>query len=200
MITERTGMVHVSTGDLFRAALRDGTPLGQQARSYMDKGELVPDSVVIGMVKERISQPDCQEGGVLFDGFPRTADQAAALDEVLAEKSDSIDAVLNFHVPDEVLVKRLSGRRISKSSGTVYNIYFNPPKVEGVDDKTGNADLYQRDDDKEETVARRLEVYREQTAPLIDYYRSKGLLHEIDGNQEMDTVKQAIMQALGQQT
>jgi adenylate kinase len=194
MLTETTGMVHVASGDLFRAALREGTELGQRAKSYMDRGELVPDEVVIDMILERISQPDCAQG-VLFDGFPRTVEQAKALDEALQQRNSKIDAVLYFRVPDEDLIKRLSGRIMHKETGMVYNIYFNPPP--GVANPINHPDYYQRDDDKEETVKNRLDVYHQQTAPLIDYYRSQGCLHDIDGNQEMDAVAEAMKRALG---
>jgi adenylate kinase len=193
-IVEATGMAHVASGDLFRAALRDGTELGMRAKSYMDKGELVPDEIVIGMIMERISQPDCQKG-VLFDGFPRTPEQAKALEEELARQNSSIDAVIYIDVPDEMLIKRISGRIMHKESGAVYNIYFNPPP--GVENAADHPDYYQRPDDNEETVKKRLEVYHSQTAPLIEYYRSQGRLREIDGNQEMGAVNEAVMQALG---
>jgi adenylate kinase len=196
-LTERTGMVHVASGDLFRAALREGTELGMQAKAYMDKGELVPDEVVINMILERISQPDCQQGGVLFDGFPRTAEQARALEEALGKHGTQIDAVLYVTVPDEALIKRVTGRLLCKDCGAVYNIYFNPPKTEGVCDVCGSTNLYQRSDDTEETVRNRLNVYHSQTAPLVAYYRDKGLLREIDGDREMDKVSAAMMQALG---
>jgi adenylate kinase len=168
-----------------------------QAKAYMDKGELVPDEVVINMILERISQPDCQQGGVLFDGFPRTADQAQALEAALAKHQSQIDAVLYLTVPDEALVKRVSGRLLCRDCGAVYNIYFNPPKTEGVCDVCGSTDLYQRDDDTEETVRNRLSVYHSQTAPLVAYYREKGLLHEINGDQEMEAVRNDMMRALG---
>ncbi len=196
-LSEATGMVHVSSGDLFRAALRDGTDLGMQAKSYMDKGELVPDDVVIGMILERIAQPDCQAGGVLFDGFPRTADQAQALEVALGKQNVSIDAVLLFDVPDEVLVKRVSGRITSQSTGEVYNRFFNPPRDADGNDISGDADFVQRPDDNAETVQNRLRVYREQTEPLIAYYRGKGLLREINGDQGLDEVRDAMIVALG---
>jgi adenylate kinase len=196
MLSERTGMVHVASGDLFRAALRDGTELGNRAKSYMDKGELVPDEIVIDMILERISQPDTGTG-VLFDGFPRTAEQARALEDALQQRGSSIDAVLYFNVPDEVLVKRVTGRLTCRDCGAVYNIYFNPPKKEGVCDVCGSTDLYQRADDTEETVKNRLSVYHEQTSPLIEHYNKQGRLHEIDGEQDVQEVTSAMMQALG---
>lgn len=193
MIAERTGMVHVASGDLFRAALRDGTELGMQAKQYMDKGELVPDHVVINMILERISQPDCSEG-VLFDGFPRTPEQARTLDEALLQRGRQIDTVLLIEVPDDVLVKRISGRVTHKETGAVYNIYFNPPP--GVDDVSQSDEYYQRPDDNEETVKKRLEVYHKQTSPLIAYYESQGRLQRIDGSQELSMVTSAVLQAL----
>jgi adenylate kinase len=196
MLSERTGMVHVASGDLFRAALRDGTELGNRAKSYMDKGELVPDEIVIDMILERISQPDCANG-VLFDGFPRTAEQARALEAALQQRDTSIDAVLYFNVADETLIKRITGRLTCRDCGAVYNIYFNPPKKEGVCDVCGSTDLYHRADDTEETVKNRLSVYHEQTSPLIEYYKKQGRLHEIDGEQDVQDVTNAMMQALG---
>ncbi len=195
-IGERTEMVHVASGDLFRAALKNGTELGMKAKSYMDRGELVPDEVVIDMIRERISQPDC-EGGVLFDGFPRTAEQANALDTMLNERGTQIDTVLYMTVPDEMLIKRISGRLLCKDCGAVYNIYFNPPKTEGVCDVCGSTNLYQRDDDNEATVRNRLDVYHKQTSPLIEYYRGQGKLREIDGNQDMGQVSEDMVRALG---
>jgi adenylate kinase len=197
IIAERSGMVHVASGDLFRAALKEGTELGMKAKSYMDKGELVPDEVVIDMIMERIRQPDCQEGGVLFDGFPRTSEQARALDETLTQNQNGIDTVLLIEVPDEMLVKRISGRLLCRDCGAVYNIYFNPPKTEGVCDVCGSTDLYQRSDDNEETVKNRLDVYHKQTAPLIEYYSQQGKLHRIDGSQDMPVVTGAILETLG---
>lgn len=199
VLVERTRMVHVSSGDLFRAALRDGTELGLRARSYMDRGELVPDEVVIGMIMERISQPDCQEG-VLFDGFPRTTDQAQALETMLNQRERRIDAVLYFRVPDDILIKRIAGRQTCKNCGSVFNIYFHPTNVPGICDVCGSDQVYQRSDDTIETAQNRLSVYFEQTTPLIDYYRKQGLLHEIDGQQEMEEVSAAMMQALGLQS
>lgn len=195
MLVERAGIVHVSSGDLFRAALRDGTEVGLRAKSYMDKGELVPDEVVIDMIMERISQPDCEKG-VLFDGFPRTADQARALEAMLNQRGRHIDAVIYFSVPDDVLIKRIAGRQTCKNCGAVFNLYFHPTKVEGICDVCGSDQLYQRSDDTVETAQNRLSVYFEQTLPLIDFYRGQGLLHEIDGQQEMEAVTTSMMQAL----
>lgn len=194
-IVERKGVVHVSSGDLFRAALRDGTELGQRAKSYMDKGELVPDAIVIDMILERIGQPDCQ-GGVLFDGFPRTKEQAVALEKALADQGTGIDTVIYLNVPDEVLIKRVSGRITHKETGAVYNRYFNPPRDEVGNDISDDPQFYQRPDDNEETVKKRLEVYHSQTAPLIAYYQQQGYLHEINGNQDMQAVEQSLLKAI----
>lgn len=195
-IVEKSGITHVSTGDLFRAALRDGTELGLRAKSYMDSGALVPDEVVIDMVKERISQPDCAQG-VLFDGFPRTAEQASALENALAERGSQIDAVVYLNVSDDTLIKRISGRQTCKNCGAVYNIYFFPTTKEGICDACGSDQLYQRDDDNAETAKNRLDVYHSQTRPLIDFYQGKGVLHEIDGERDVQEVSQVIVGALG---
>ena len=166
---------HISTGDLFRSNIKNETQLGLKVKEILASGGLVPDSVTIEMVKNRIAEPDC-ENGFILDGFPRTIPQADAL----AEMTD-IDAVVNFVVPMEEVVKRLSGRRMCPSTGRLYHIVFNPPKVEGKDDETGE-DLIQRPDDKEDAIVHRLEVYESQTKPLIDYYRKKGLIKEIDAS------------------
>ncbi len=193
-LAEKTGLVHVSSGDLFRAALREGTELGMQAKQYMDKGELVPDSVVIGMILERIGQPDCAKG-VIFDGFPRTVDQAKALEAALQEQNTGIDVVIYMDVSQDILLKRISGRQTCKSCGAVYNTYFFPPTKDGVCDACGG-ELYQRSDDTLETAQNRLDVYFEQTTPLIEHYRGQGLLHEVDGQQVIEQVKQAMLTAL----
>ena len=182
ILAQKLGLVHVSSGDLFRENLSNQTELGKLAQTYMTKGELVPDDVTIAMVKERLSRPDCAKGAVL-DGFPRTPAQAEALNKILAEMNAKVDLVPLISVPNDVLVERLSGRWMSKS-GRVYHALYNPPKVKWVDDIDGTP-LYQREDDKPETVQRRIDVYYEQTAPLIDYYRQAGLLVEIDGTQEI---------------
>ncbi|NJO04745.1 MAG: adenylate kinase [Chloroflexaceae bacterium] len=193
---ERTGLTHVSTGDLFRAALREGTPLGLKAKSYMDKGELVPDDVVIDMLLERLEQPDIT-AGVIFDGFPRTLEQARALDETLERRGAQIAAVLLFAVEDEVLVQRISGRLTSKTTGEVYNRYFNPPRDAAGNDISDSDEYYQRPDDNEETVRNRLRVYHNQTSPLIAYYRERGVLHELDGQQEMADVTRQMLEVIG---
>nr|MBS0019096.1 adenylate kinase [Gammaproteobacteria bacterium] len=163
-ITERFGIPQISTGDMLRAAVKAGTPLGKQAKEVMDAGGLVSDDIIVGLVKERIQQPDC-EAGFLFDGFPRTIPQA----EALKREAVNIDYVVEIGVDDDEIIKRMSGRRVHPASGRTYHVIFNPPKVEGKDDVTGEA-LVQRDDDKEQTVRKRLSVYHEQTEPLVDYY------------------------------
>lgn len=165
VIKEKYGIPQISTGDMLRAAVKAGTDLGKKAKEYMDAGGLVPDQVIIGLVKERIQEPDCAKG-FLFDGFPRTIPQADAMKDA----GVAIDAVVDIDVPDDEIIKRMSGRRAHLASGRTYHIVFNPPKVEGKDDATGEP-LVQRDDDKEETVKKRLDVYHEQTEPLIDYYK-----------------------------
>ena len=193
ILAQKLGLVHVSSGDLFRENLSTQTELGKLAQTYMTKGELVPDDVTIAMVKERLSRPDCAKGAVL-DGFPRTPAQAEALNKILAEMNAKVDLVPLISVPNDVLVERLSGRWMSKS-GRVYHALYNPPKVKWVDDIDGTP-LYQREDDKPETVQRRIDVYYEQTAPLIDYYRQAGLLVEIDGTQEIEKVTEDILKAI----
>ncbi|ACX52348.1 adenylate kinase [Ammonifex degensii KC4] len=185
---------HISTGDMLREAVKQGTEMGKKAKEYMDKGQLVPDEVIIGVVKERLMQPDC-ERGFLLDGFPRTVAQAEALDKLLLEMGRKLDAVINVSVPREKIVARLTGRRVCKVCGATYHIVNNPPKVEGKCDKCGG-ELYQRSDDTEETVNKRLDVYEAQTQPLIEYYQAKGLLVNIDGDQPIDKVFADIMAAL----
>ncbi len=185
-IVEKYGIPQISTGDMFREAVAKGTELGKKAKEYMDRGELVPDEIVIGIVRERLSQPDCERGFIL-DGFPRTLNQAEALDEMLDDMGRRIDAVINIVVPDEEILKRIVYRRICKECGAVYNLIYNPPERDGICDKCGG-ELYQRDDDKEETVRERLRVYREQTEPLIEYYGRKNLIRDIDGTKDIDDV------------
>ncbi len=194
ILRERLGLAHIASGDLFRENVSKGTPLGKLAKSYMDKGELVPDDVTIGMVMDRISRPDCA-AGVVFDGFPRTEAQARALDAALAKEGKKIAAVLSVDVRDEVLVDRLSARWICPIDGVVYNTLTNPPRTAGRCDKD-NGELYQRDDDKPETVRRRLQVYHTQTKPLIDYYRNAGLLCEVDGEQTIEKVQADLVRAV----
>ncbi|RMG73924.1 MAG: adenylate kinase [Nitrospirae bacterium] len=185
-LIEKYGIPQISTGDILRKAVADGTPLGKEAKSYMDKGELVPDSVVIGLVKERLQQDDCKKGFIL-DGFPRNTSQAETLDKVLDEMGMPLQVALSVDVDFDVLMKRLTGRRTCKDCGQMYNIYFSPPQKEGVCDKCGG-ELYQRDDDKEETIKKRLDVYEAQTAPLIDYYEKKGILKRVNGVGNIDEI------------
>lgn len=192
-IAQKMDLVHVSTGDLFRENLKNETQLGKLAQDYMNKGELVPDDVTVRMVEARLARPDCEQGAVL-DGFPRTPDQAAALDNLLDKLCSKVSIVPYIKVPDEVLVERLSGRWMSQS-GRVYHAKYNPPEVKWIDDVDGSP-LYQREDDKPETVRHRIEVYNEQTAPLIAYYQEKGILVEIDGTQAIEDVTEDIMKAI----
>ena len=194
VIAERLGLVHVSSGDLFRENLSRETELGKLAQTYMTKGELVPDDVTIAMVKERLSRPDCALGAVL-DGFPRTPAQAEALEKMLVESNGRINVVPLINVPDQSLVERLGGRWMS-ASGRVYHALNNPPKVKWFDDVDGSP-LFQRDDDKPETVQHRIDVYKAQTAPLIAYFKSAGLLVEVDGTQDIDKVTEDILTAIG---
>ncbi len=173
LIKEKLNIVHISTGDLFRMNIKNETELGKQVKQILASGGLVPDEVTIEMVKERLKEPDCKNGYIL-DGFPRTINQAEALSTF-----SKLDSVVNFVLAEEEIIKRLSGRRVCKSTGKTYHVIFNPPKVEGKDDETGE-DLIQRDDDKEEAIQHRLEVYKESTEPLINYYRNKGILIDLD--------------------
>jgi adenylate kinase len=194
-IVEKYGIPHISTGDMFRAAIKEGTALGLEAKSYMDRGDLVPDEVTIGIVRERLSKDDCQKG-FLLDGFPRTVAQAEALENILAELNRSIDYVINIDVDKDILMERLTGRRICKDCGATYHLVFNPPAQSGVCDKCGG-ELYQRADDNEETVANRLEVNLKQAKPLLDFYQEKGYLRNINGQQEIDKVFEDISELLG---
>jgi adenylate kinase len=194
ILIERYGIPQVSTGDMLREHRAKGTELGKKAQEYMDKGQLVPDEIILGMVKERLSQPDCQKGFIL-DGFPRTVAQAEALDKLLSEMGKKLDFALALIVPDDLLVERLTGRRTCKNCGMMYHIKYKPPKVEGKCDVCGG-ELYQRPDDNEETVRNRLEVYHEQTAPLIEYYKIKGILREIDGSKSIEEITQEIISIL----
>jgi len=195
IIAQQLGLAHISTGDLFRENLKNETELGKLAQSYMNAGELVPDDVTVRMVEDRISRPDCEKGAVL-DGFPRTPNQAEALDGLLGKSGSNVKLVPFIKVPDQVLVERLSGRWMSQS-GRVYHAIYNPPVVKWIDDLDGSQ-LYQREDDKPETVRHRIDVYNEQTSPLIAYYQEKGLLVEIDGTQSIENVTVAIMKAVRQ--
>lgn len=194
ILIEKYGIPQISTGDMLREHVAKGTELGLKAKEYMEKGQLVPDEIILGMVKERLSQEDAQKGFIL-DGFPRTVAQAEALDKILEEMGKKIEYVLALIVPDEDLVTRLTGRRTCKNCGMMYHIIFKPPKVEGKCDACGG-ELYQRPDDNEETVRNRLKVYHEQTAPLIKYYSKKGILFEIDGSKSIDEITQQLINIL----
>lgn len=196
-LVDKYGIPQISTGDIFRAALKEGTPMGLKAKTYMDKGELVPDDVVIGVVEERLTKPDLDKGYML-DGFPRTLAQAEALDKILSSQKKTIDHAVLVDVPDEELVARLSGRRTCKNSdcGSMFHVMFNPPKKEGVCDKCGS-ELYQRGDDQEATIRERLTVYNKQTSPLINYYEKKGLLRKVAGVGPIDGIFAAIVKVLG---
>jgi len=185
-IIKKYPIPHISTGDMFRLAIKNGTELGNEAKSYMDRGELVPDEVTVGIVKERLSQSDAREG-FLLDGFPRTVEQAEALNRIMDELDTKIDRTVNVEVPEEELMNRLTGRRICEVCGTTYHLVFNPPKQEGVCDLDGGK-LYQREDDNPETVANRLEVNIKQTAPLLDFYENQGVLVNVDGSRDIDEV------------
>ena len=195
-ICAKYNIPHISTGDIFRANIKNNTELGQKAKSYMDKGELVPDELVVDLVVDRIKADDCTNGYVL-DGFPRTIPQAEALDAALAAINDKVDYAINVEVPDENIINRMSGRRACVACGATYHIVHIPTKVEGVCDKCG-AELILRDDDKPETVKNRLNVYYEQTQPLIDYYTAKNVLHEVDGTKAMEDVFSSIVSILGE--
>lgn len=192
-IAETYGIPHISTGDIFRATVKSGTPLGEELQRYMSQGQLVPDDITIRIVHERLQQPDCVSG-FLLDGFPRTIEQAVALDKTL--DANPIDMVLSIEVADEELIRRLTGRRVCQSCGSTYHVDFNTPKTEGICDKCGK-ELHQRVDDTITTVKNRLEVYNRQTEPLISYYREQGKLISIDGSQAIDKVFQDIAHHLG---
>lgn len=194
-LIETYGIPQISTGDMFRAAVKEQTPLGLEAKKYMDNGQLVPDAVTVGIVKERLAKDDCKKGFIL-DGFPRTTSQAVSLDAILQDLGIKLNGVVNIAVPDEELVWRTTGRQICRSCGATYHITFKPSKKAGVCDKCGGA-LYQRDDDKMETVKKRLSVYAAQTKPLIDYYKNSNLYIEINGAREMDAVFNDIVASLG---
>ena len=195
MIAEKYGIPHISTGDIFRANIKNGTELGMKAKSYMDQGQLVPDDVTIGMLLDRISQEDCAEGYVL-DGFPRTIPQAESLTKALEERGESMDYAINVDVPDQAIVTRMAGRRACLACGATYHIVYNAPKKENVCDVCGEG-LVLRDDDKPETVQKRLTVYHDQTKPLIDYYGKAGILVTVDGTQDLNKVFEDIVSVLG---
>lgn len=194
IVAERLGLPHISSGDIFRENLKKETELGAQAGDYINRGELVPDDLTIAMIRERLSRPDCDPGAVL-DGFPRTPAQAEALSEMLAGFNGQVDAVPYIKVAEDVLVERLSGRWTCRAEGHVYHEKFNPPKEAGICD-IDRSELYQREDDRPETVKRRIRVYLEQTEPLIEYYRERGVLVEIDGNQPIGRVTEDLMAAI----
>jgi adenylate kinase len=194
ILADKTSLPHVSSGDLFRENMKANTELGKQAKSYMDKGELVPDGVTIAMVKDRLGRADCGEGAIL-DGFPRTPPQAAALQEMLGDFKGGVDVVPFITAEPKTLIERASGRWTCRSQGHIYHEKFNPPKNDKKCDVDGS-ELYQREDDKAETVAKRINVYLEQTAPLVEYYRGQGKLVEIDGAQPIEVVTAALLSAI----
>jgi len=194
LLSKRYSIPQISTGDILREAVKKGTPLGKEAKSYMDRGALVPDNIVIDIIKERLQEPDCAKGYIL-DGFPRTVDQAQSLSEVLREANKDIDWVINIQIEEEELKKRLTGRRICSRCGEEYNIYYKRPQQDSICDKCGDR-LIQRNDDQEAVIARRLQVYREQTLPIIDYYNRMGKLRSIDGRGDIQSVFERITDTL----
>ncbi|MBQ1458967.1 MAG: adenylate kinase [Butyrivibrio sp.] len=195
MICDKYNIPHISTGDLFRSNIKNGTELGKKAKEYMDKGQLVPDELTVELLLDRVAKEDCKDGYVL-DGFPRTIPQADVLDKELTKLSDKIDFAINVEVPDENIVRRMSGRRACLKCGATYHIEHIPPKQEGICDRCGS-ELVQRDDDKPETVQNRLSVYHEQTQPLITYYNGKNILKTVDGTKDMNDVFADIVKILG---
>ena len=194
-IADKYSIPHISTGDIFRANIKNGTELGKKAKQYMDQGALVPDELTCDLVMDRIQQDDCKNGFVL-DGFPRTIPQAEALDAALGKINEKMDYAIDVDVPDENIVNRMSGRRACLNCGATYHLVSIPPKVEGICDRCGS-EIVLREDDKPETVQKRLKVYHEQTQPLIDYYKNQGILKSVDGTQPMDEVFKAIVTILG---
>jgi len=195
IIAEKYQIPHVSTGDIFRANIKEGTELGMEAKGYMDKGLLVPDELTVKILLDRVAAEDCKNGYVL-DGFPRTIPQAEVLDKALQELNEKLDFAINVDVPDENIISRMAGRRACLKCGATYHVVNIPPKTEGICDNCGQ-ELVLREDDKEETVAKRLQVYHEQTKPLIDYYEKQGILKDVDGTQSMEAVSEAIVKLLG---
>ncbi len=195
-ITQKYNLAYISTGDILRKAVKEETQLGRKARDYMDQGQLVPDNLVVEIVRERLTEPDCANGAIL-DGFPRTVDQAIFLDQVLPEIGAEIDQVLLIEVEENELIERLTGRRVCSDCGVNYHVKYKPPQVRSVCDQCGG-DLYQREDDSLKTVKERLEVYKKQTEPLVDFYKEKKLLKAIDGNQDIDEVFEQIDSILKQ--
>jgi adenylate kinase len=195
VISRKLGLAHIASGDLFRQAVEKGTELGKSVKNYMDKGALVPDEVTIQLISERLNEPDCKSGCV-FDGFPRTIEQARALDKMLASRGEAIDKAIYIAVPEKELLRRLGGRWICRKCQTPYHQVTSPPKVTGKCDKCGG-DLYQRSDDTEETVRERLKVYFAQTTPVLDYYKAEGELVAMDGNRGIEEVSEKIIDVLG---
>jgi len=196
MIADKYAIPHISTGDIFRANIKNGTALGTEAKKYMDQGLLVPDELTVKILLDRVSNEDCKNGYVL-DGFPRTIPQAEVLDKALVELGDSIDFALDIDVPDEAIIRRMSGRRACVACGATYHIENVPPKKDGICDKC-ESELVLRDDDKAETVKKRLDVYHDQTQPLIEFYSNKGVLKSIDGTKDLDSIFGAIVSILGE--
>ena len=193
-LVKKFGIPQIATGDMFRAAVKSGTELGKQAKACMDAGKLVPDEVTIGIVRERLGKDDCKDGFIL-DGFPRTVEQADALNKILADLGKTLTAVLNINVPSEDLIGRSVGRRVCRNCGATYHVEFNAPKVEGVCDECGG-ELYQRADDTVETMTNRLNVYVESTRPLIEYYKKAGVYYEVDGRQHIEKVTEDLINVL----
>ncbi len=194
ILADATGLAHISSGDLFRENLKNQTDLGKLAKSYMDKGELVPDDVTINMIRDRLKRDDCKSGAIL-DGFPRTPAQADALERMLSEFNGHVDSVPYITAAEDILIERTGGRFTCRASGHIYHEKFNPPSKAGICDVDGS-ELYQRDDDKKETVTKRIRVYLDQTMPLVEYYRTRGRLVEIDGDQPVEQVTQKLLAAL----
>lgn len=194
-LIEKYGIPQISTGDILRAAIKEGTPMGMEAKKYMDEGKLVPDSTIIGIIKDRLSQEDCKKGFIL-DGFPRTLAQAEALEALMQEMGIKLDKVISLNVPDELIVGRVTGRKVCPVCGASFHVEFNPPKVEGKCDYCG-ADLITRKDDNAETVTKRLGEYHSQTAPLFDFYQERGVLVDIDGTKSVEAITKEIFDILG---
>ncbi len=195
-IIDKYKIPQISTGDILRAAVRDGTELGKEAKKYMNEGKLVPDSVVIGIIRDRLKEDDCKNG-YLLDGFPRTIAQAEELDKILEEMGSKLDCVISIEVPDEEIIQRITGRRMCKECGAVFHIKYSPPKQDNICDKC-SGELYQRDDDKEETVKERLDVYKQQTEPLKEYYKNKNILKEVAGTGDINEIFASIDEILSQ--
>lgn len=195
MLAEKYGIPHISTGDIFRMNIKNGTELGKEAKTYMDQGLLVPDELTVRILLDRVAKDDCKNG-YLLDGFPRNIPQANVLEEALSKLGDKIDYAINVEVPDDNIIRRMSGRRACLACGATYHIEHVPPKKEGICDKCGE-ELVLRDDDRPETVGNRLQVYKDQTQPLIEFYEKKGVLHNVDGTKNMNEVFETIVTILG---